>query len=93
MNGTIRMLSSLYWWGIILGHAGCISTVTYGKGTNMCLCDVYAYKFMWNMSKVPNKICLWSKGLGYPSLFLWAFSVFWFELMQKLCNSQVFESS
>lgn len=81
MNGIIRMLFFLYWWGIIFGYVGCILIVIYGKGINMCFCDVYVYKFMWNMFKVLNKICFWFKGLGYFFLFLWVFFVFWFEFM------------
>lgn len=63
MNGTIRIFSSLYWWGVVFGHAGYISIATYVKGTSMCLCDVYAYIFMHNVSKVPHKIICSSKVL------------------------------
>lgn len=54
MNGMIRVLSSLDWWGIVLGYAGCISTATCEIGTSVCLCDVYTYKFTHNMSNAPK---------------------------------------
>lgn len=36
VNGTIKMLFSLYWWGIVWVHTGCISPAADEEGTKKC---------------------------------------------------------